>query len=259
MVGEESYALGNRSGNKINMALLVVSFIAGVLTVLAPCVLPLLPVVIGSSASGRSRWTPYIVVASLAASIILFTYLLKASTVFIMVPPYFWTSLSGGILILFGMTLLFPGLWEKMPGLAKLQNSSNKLVGSGYQRKSVLGDILIGAALGPVFSSCSPTYFVILASVLPASFALGTVYLLFYVLGLSLVLLLIALIGQRFADRLTGISDPRGYFKRGIGVLFMVIGFLIVTGYEKKIEIAILDSGYFNVIQIEQLLLERVK
>ncbi|MCR4281249.1 MAG: cytochrome C biogenesis protein, partial [Candidatus Kaiserbacteria bacterium] len=87
------------------MAFLIVSFIAGVLTVLAPCILPLLPVVIGSSAMGRSRWTPYIVVGSLSVSIILFTFLLKAGTAFIMVPPYFWTSLSGGILILFGATL----------------------------------------------------------------------------------------------------------------------------------------------------------
>jgi len=241
------------------MAFLIVSFIAGVLTVLAPCILPLLPVVIGSSASGRSRWTPYIVVASLGVSIILFTFLLKVSTALIMVPPQFWSYLSGGILAAFGLVLFFPGSWEKLPGVAKLQSGSGKLVGSGYQRKSMFGDALIGAALGPVFSACSPTYFVILASVLPVSFALGTAYLLSYVIGLSLVLLMIALLGQRFADRLTGISNPRGYFKRGIGIVFIVLGFLIASGYEKKIEIAILDSGYLDITRIEQTLLERVR
>ncbi|MEK9176926.1 MAG: cytochrome c biogenesis protein CcdA [Patescibacteria group bacterium] len=241
------------------MTLLVVSFIAGALTVLAPCILPLLPVVIGSSASGRSRWTPYVVVASLGLSIILFTYLLKASTAFIMIPPEFWTYLSGGILVLFGATLLFPALWERLPGLAKLSTASNKLVGQGYKRKSLWGDALIGAALGPVFSTCSPTYFVILASVLPVSFALGTAYLLSYVLGLSLILLLIALLGQRFADRLAGASDPKGYLKRGIGVLFVVLGVLIATGYEKKLETAILDSGYFDITKIEHILLEKAQ
>lgn len=241
------------------MTFLIVSFIAGVLTVLAPCILPLLPVVIGSSAGGRSRYTPYVVVASLALSIILFTYLLKASTAFIMVPPQFWTYLSGGILVFFGITLLFPALWDKLPGLAKLSADSNKLMGAGYQRKSFLGDVLIGAALGPVFSTCSPTYFVILASVLPVSFALGTTYILAYVLGLSLILLLIALLGQRFADRLTKVSDSRGYLKRGIGILFIILGVLIATGYEKKLETAILDSGYFDITKIEQKLLQRVK
>ena len=240
------------------MTLLIVSFIAGVLTVLAPCVLPLLPVVIGSSASGRSPWTPYIVIGSLAFSIIAFTYLLKASTAFIMVPPQFWMYLSGGILFFFGLTLLFPALWESVPGLSKVSASSNKLVGTGYQRQSFAGDVLIGAALGPVFSTCSPTYFVILASVLPASFALGTLYLLAYVLGLSLVLLLIALLGQRLSDRLALAADPRGYWKRGIGVLFVVLGILIATGYEKKLETAILESGYFDITKIEQFLLKKV-
>jgi len=240
------------------MTLLIVSFLAGVLTVLAPCILPLLPVVIGSSASGRSKFTPYIVVTSLAVSIILFTFLLKVSTAFITIPPQFWTYLSGGILILFGITLVFPSVWEKLPGLAKFSANSNKLVGAGHQRKSVTGDIIIGAALGPVFSTCSPTYFVILASVLPASFALGTLYVLAYVIGLSLMLLLIGLLGRRFADRLTKVSDSHGAFKMSIGVLFIVIGLLIATGYEKKLETKILDAGYFDITKIEQKLLEKI-
>ncbi|MBI5457838.1 sulfite exporter TauE/SafE family protein [Candidatus Kaiserbacteria bacterium] len=240
------------------MALLVVSFVAGVLTVLAPCILPLLPVVVGSSASGRSRATPYIVVGSLAVSIILFTYLLKASTAFIMVPPYVWTYLSGGIIGIFGLTLLFPALWEKVPGLAKLSANSNTLMGAGFRKKGFWGDALVGAALGPVFSTCSPTYFVILASVLPVSFALGTLYLLSYTLGLSLALLLIGLIGERLVSRISPLSDSRGYFKRAIGLLFLVLGFSIALGYEKKLEIAILDSGYFDITKLEQVLLQKV-
>lgn len=240
------------------MTFLIVSFIAGVLTVLAPCILPLLPVVIGASAGGRSKWTPYIVVGSLAASIIVFTYLLKVSTAFIMVPPEFWTYLSGGILILFGLTLVFPVLWEKIPGVAKLSANSNKLVGSGYQKKSVWGDVIIGAALGPVFSTCSPTYFVILASVLPASFILGTAYLLAYVIGLSLILLLIALLGERFAGRLAVVADSKGALKRIIGLIFLGLGLLIALGLEKKFE-AYLIEHVFDITRIEQRLLDKVQ
>lgn len=239
------------------MTFFVVAFLAGVLTVLAPCILPLLPVVIGSSATGRSRATPYIVVGSLALSVIAFTFLLKASTLFIQVPAEMWTYLSGGILVFFGLTLVFPSVWERVPGMAKISASSNKLVGKGHLQKSVWGDILIGAALGPVFSTCSPTYFVILASVLPASFVLGTTYLLAYVLGLSLMLLLIALLGQRFADSLSRVASSRGYLKKSIGVLFIILGLMIVFGLEKKLETHILDSGYFDVTSIEQILLER--
>jgi cytochrome c biogenesis protein CcdA len=238
------------------MTFFVISFLAGMLTVLAPCILPLLPVVIGAGATGRSKATPYIVIASLGASIIIFTFLLKVSTAFITIPPSFWTYLSGGILVGFGLILLFPSLWERLPGMAKLSGKSNKLVGTGYQKKTVWGDMIIGAALGPVFSTCSPTYFVILATVLPASFLLGTIYLLAYVFGLSLVLLLISLLGQKFADRLAKFSDSRGGLKIALGILFVILGFLIMAGLDKKIEIFILDSGYFDVTIIEQKLLE---
>jgi cytochrome c-type biogenesis protein len=240
------------------MTFLAIAFVAGVLTVLAPCILPLLPVVIGSSASGRSKATPYIVVASLGASIILFTFLLKASTAFISIPQSFWTYLSGGILVFFGVTLLFPKVWESIPGLGKATVGSNKLLGKGHQKKSVWGDVIVGAALGPVFSTCSPTYFVILASVLPASFLLGTVYLLAYVFGLSLILLLIALLGERFAARLTGLSDSRGGFKKGLGVLFVLLGVMIMFGLDKKLEASILDSGYFDITKVEQNLLDKI-
>jgi cytochrome c-type biogenesis protein len=240
------------------MALLIVSFIAGVLTVLAPCILPLLPVVVGASASGRSKSTPYVVVGSLAVSIILFTYLLKASTTFIMIPPEVWMYLSGGILIIFGLFLLFPSLWENMPGVRKLSNKSNLLVGQGYQRKSFWGDVLVGAGLGPVFSSCSPTYFIILASVLPASFLLGTAYLFAYTIGLSSVLLLIALLGERFVSKLNRVSDSHSWLKRGIAIIFILLGIAIATGYEKKLEAKILDSGFFDVTKIEQFLLKKV-
>lgn len=239
------------------MTFLIISFIAGVLTVLAPCILPLLPVVVGSAAAGRHKSTPYIVVGSLALSIIVFTYLLKASTAFIMIPPETWTYLSGGILFLFGLTLLFPALWEKIPGIAKLSAKSNVALGAGYQKKSVWGDVIVGASLGPIFSTCSPTYFVILASVLPASFFLGTVYLLAYVLGLSLILLLIALLGERFAAKLGVLSNPQSSFKKWLGALFIILGLLIALGIEKKIETAILDSGFFDITTIEQKLLQQ--
>jgi cytochrome c biogenesis protein CcdA len=242
------------------MTLLFVSFIAGVLTVLAPCILPLLPVVLGSSVGARSKVTPFIVIGSLALSILLFTYLLKASTAFIDIPPYVWGYISGGILIVFGLLMLFPRLWERLPWLSQTSAGANKLVGEGYQKKSVWGDVLIGAALGPIFSSCSPTYFVILATVLPASFFLGTVYLLAYIGGLVLVLTLIALLGQRLTNKLQFAADSRSWFKRGIGALFLIVGLFIMTGYDKNLRTWVLDRGYIDgVLDFELQLLEQVE
>ncbi len=76
------------------LALLLSSFIAGVLTILAPCVLPVLPVVLAGSVTEKKWWYPYLVTLSLAVSVVLFTVLLKASTLLIDIPSSFWKILS---------------------------------------------------------------------------------------------------------------------------------------------------------------------
>ncbi|OGG63069.1 cytochrome C biogenesis protein [Candidatus Kaiserbacteria bacterium RIFCSPHIGHO2_02_FULL_59_21] len=240
------------------MTLLLISFVAGVLTVLAPCVLPLLPVIVGGSMEGgsASRRRAFVIVASLGVSLILFTLLLKASTVLIGVPESFWKWVSGLIIIAFGATLLFPAMWERLPLAGSISRGSNRLMAAGFQRGGFWGDVIMGAALGPVFSACSPTYFVLLASVLPVSFALGVAYLGVFVLGLCLSLLLIALLGQRVADRLGWAADPRGTFKRALGALFILVGLAVVSGLDKDIQIWVLDTGFLDVTRVEQKLLE---
>lgn len=76
------------------MTLALISFIAGILTILAPCVLPVLPVILAGSITEKQKWYPYLVTLSLALSVVLFTVLLKVSTVFIDIPSVFWKYLS---------------------------------------------------------------------------------------------------------------------------------------------------------------------
>src|SRR3989344_3652804 len=236
------------------MLLLLISFIAGVLTVLAPCVLPLLPVIVGGSLTTGSRRRAYAICISLGASVIAFTLLLKVSTAFINVPQSFWQYFSGGILVLFGVVMIFPRIWDSLGFVNLLNRSSNKALAVGYQRNSLWGDMLMGAALGPVFASCSPTYFVILATVLPASFFMGLLDLLAYAVGLSGFLLIIALAGQKLVDRLGITIEPGGWFRRALGVLFLVVGLLIVSGVEKRVESWLLERG-FDATRLELRLL----
>jgi cytochrome c biogenesis protein CcdA/thiol-disulfide isomerase/thioredoxin len=239
------------------MILFILSFVAGVLTVLAPCTLPLLPVIVGSSVSGiPSKKKVFIITGSLAFSIILFTLLLKVSSLFISVPPEFWAIVSGIIIILFGLISLFPRIWDSLPLISKINQSGNKLLALGYQKENVFGNIIIGLSLGPVFSSCSPTYFVILATVLPQSLALGLIDLLAYALGLSLMLLLVAFVGQKVMSRIGVASDTEGWFRKSLGVIFIIIGIMIIFGFDKVVEARLLSGGLFDITRIEQKLLE---
>ncbi|MEI7510768.1 MAG: redoxin family protein [Candidatus Peregrinibacteria bacterium] len=240
------------------MVLLFTSFLAGFLTVLAPCVLPLLPVIVGGSLSGGgvNIKKTLTIVTSLGISVIVFTLVLKVSTLFITVPEYTWKLISGGIVLLLGMVTLFPSLW-KNPLLSKLSADSNAILGKGNKQKSFWGDIIVGAALGPVFSTCSPTYFIILATVLPVDPLTGMLYLLVYTIGLSIALFIVAFIGQKIMSKLGVVADSHGIFKKVLGVLFILVGLGILTGFDKKIETAIINSHYFDVTKVEQGLLEK--
>jgi len=241
------------------MIFFLIAVLAGILTVLAPCILPLLPIVIGSSETEERRLSrrSLVVIGSLSISVILFTLLLKASTLLINIPQSFWSMFSGTVIILVGLAIVFPSLWSHIPLVQKLSTLSNQAVGTGYQKKNYSGDVLIGLALGPVFTTCSPTYLFIIATILPAGFLLGVVYLLGFTLGLAISLLLIAYFGGQLVKKITSHMGAANRIKQFFGALIIVVGIAILTGYDKKLETAILDSGYGATIDFEESLIER--
>ncbi|HEX7259498.1 MAG TPA: cytochrome c biogenesis protein CcdA, partial [Candidatus Saccharimonadia bacterium] len=133
------------------MTLFVISFLAGALTVLAPCILPLLPVIVGGSlanADERKWFRPLVITSSLAVSIVLFTLLLKAATALLGVPVWVWSAISGVIVVLFGISLLFPNLWVRLMVATKFNLRSDALLTKSYAKKGLMQDVLIGASLG---------------------------------------------------------------------------------------------------------------
>lgn len=239
------------------MTLFILSFVAGILTVLAPCVLPLLPVIIGGSITSKDSKKPYLVIGGLVISITVFTILLKASTLLIDIDPSTWKLLSGIILICFGLIYIFPKIWDKISFKLRLSASSDKLLDKASEKEGVLGSLLLGGALGPVFASCSPTYSLIIATVLPVNFFEGVLYIIVYALGLAVVMLAISLLGRKLVTRLNTFADPKGWFKKTLGILFLIIGIFVITGFDKTIETNILNSNSFDITKIEQQILNK--
>lgn len=154
------------------------------------------------------------------------------------------------------MLTVFPNLWGKVNLRFNLSTGSDKLLHRGTQRNGFIGDVLIGAALGPVFSSCSPTYAIIIATILPQDAAVGVLNLIVYILGLALILSLVAIFGQSIVKKTKWATNPDGKLKKFLGILFIVIGLSIFTGFDKKFETFLLDRGLFDPTQIEFQLLD---
>lgn len=227
----------------MELSFIFTSLMAGMLTVLAPCVLPLLPVVLSRSADSRlSR--AMATIFGLAVGIVGFTLLLKGSTALIGAPEEYLTKISGVILILVGFFGFWPRLWDRIDlkkfGFGKLRLSS--------EEAGLMGSFLLGLSLGPVFSSCSPTFGIIVASVLPASLGQGLVYLSAYALGLSLPLLLISIYGVKLTSKIGWLLNPEGVARRVLSLLILVTGILVVTGWYHDLQAWIIDTGIYDPI-----------
>lgn len=220
------------------------ALLAGVLTTLAPCVLPLLPVVVGGSvvgvpgATGPSRDVrrALVITAGLVGSVLAFTLLLRASTVLLGVDPAVWRWVSGGLLVVLGLVMALPSVWDRVTVRLGLQARAQQRLASASSVGGDTGALLTGAALGPVFLSCSPLYAYVVVTVVPARPAWGTLLLATYAVGLGGTLLLVSLAGQRLVRRLGWLADPDGWVRRGLGLVFVAVGVMVLTGFDRDLQ-----------------------
>lgn len=233
------------------MVELLGALVAGILTTLAPCVLPLLPVVVGGSvvgvpgATGPSRDVrrAVVITVGLVVSVLAFTLLLRASTVLLGFDPAVWRWVSGGVLVLLGLVMVLPGAWDRVSVRLGLQARAQQRLSAASSVSGDTGALLTGAALGPVFISCSPLYAYVVVTVVPARPAWGALLLAVYAVGLGGTLLLVSLAGLRLVKRLGWLADPHGWVRRGLGLVFVAVGVLVLTGLDRELQTWILQNS----------------
>ena len=228
------------------MTILISALIAGMLTVLAPCVVSVIPILLSRTATGASRRSPFLVILGLSISILVFSVLLKSTTLLFDVPSIVWSVISGLIIAIFGISMLFPSLWEWVMTKTRFVFVAQRNMGKASVKKGLWGDLLLGASLGPVFSACSPTYALIVASILPVDPLLGLVYLVAFIIGLAIMLSAIALFGQTLVKRLGWGINPNGIFRKIIGVVLLIIGLMIIFGIDKDLLSILVQNGWYD-------------
>ena len=134
--------------------LLAFAFLAGVATVLSPCILPVLPVVL-ASALGSNRWRPAGVVAGLVVSFAFFTLALTTLVTLLDISVD-WLRLGGAIIIgLFGLVLLAPPLLSRFE---RLSGRLSAIGGTGSSGGGFWTGTLVGASLGLVWAPCARSH-----------------------------------------------------------------------------------------------------
>ena len=198
------------------MALLILfALLAGAATALSPCVLPVLPAVLGAGATGGRR-RPLGIVTGLVLAFTFATVALVYVIDALGLPDDIVRTIAIVTLALFGVTLLIPSLGDRIEALgSRIAPGPARVGGDGFG-----SGLVLGASLGLVYTPCAGP---ILAGVITVSasqdFTAGKLAVaLAYAVGSGAVLYLLMLGGRRVADRMKpcALVDPGGD-RRGDG------------------------------------------
>lgn len=216
----------------------LLAFAAGALTILSPCVLPLVPIVLGSAAQ-RSRFGPLALAAGLVVSFTAVGFAIAAAG---SVAGFDSDAIRLGgavLLVLVGLALLVPGVQALVERAAAPLANWASARQHGLERFGLAGQAAIGVLLGLVWSPCvGPTLGA--ATVLAAQgqdLAQVALVMLAFGLGIATVLLLIALLARGVMARWRGrLMTAGGNGKRILGGLIVTVGVLILTGGDRLFE-----------------------
>jgi len=224
---------------------LTLAFLAGLLSILSPCVLPLVPIVLGSAVAAH-RYGAAALAAGLALSFTAIGLLLAVAGFSLGIDAGMLRVGAAVIMMAIGAVLLVPA-WQ-----AQLAAAGGPLSGWADQRfggvaaSGLGGQFAIGLLLGAVWSPCvGPTLGA--ASLLASQGRdLPTVALTMALFGIGAALPL-ALLGQMSRASLMGVRDrllSAGKFgKVLLGAAFLLIGAAIVSGADKTIEAALVAAS----------------
>jgi len=223
------------SGEVLNPLL---AFGAGALTILSPCVLPLVPVVLGSAAQ-RHRLGALALAAGLIASFTIVGFVLAVFGSMLGVDPE-QVRLTGAVILgLAGAFLLLPGLQDRV---AKAAAPLVGWAGDRQQRfdnSGLWGQAAIGVLLGLVWSPCvGPTLGAAIALAAQGQ-DLSNVALTMsaFATGIAAVLVMIAFIGRSLLARVRGRVASNAKVAKGVlGGVLLLVGLLIASGLDRVIE-----------------------
>lgn len=209
--------------------LLIFSFFAGIMTVLSPCVLPVLPAILAAGSSGSGKRV-FAIIAGLTLSFIFFTLFLKTLVSFTGISADFLRMSAIILMAVFGCILLFP----KASDWFALKTGKIASLGSKIQRnfrfgETTLDGFILGLALGLLFTPCAgPILATVIILSATESLTINAILLMvFYAFGSGLALLVILLASRKALHSFAPLKKHLGGIRKLFGALMILFAFLL--------------------------------
>jgi len=220
------------------LLVLAFAFVAGLLTILAPCTLPVVPLVLGvGTIGGRQRAIGFVI--GFGATFVTLSVVVASTLAAAGFSTNMLRVASALVLGFFGACLAVPALGDRLASrIPRLVAFGSPVLAA--QSTGLVGGIATGAAVGLVWAPCvGPIMASVLAVAATSGPTLRTLAIATaYVAGASLPLLVIATLGRR-AVWAAGSPSRRARVQRAFGALMIAVGLVVVAQYDVRLEEAV--------------------
>jgi len=220
---------------------LVLALLAGVVTVAAPCTLPMLPILLGASVGQTGRARPAMIALGFVMSFSMVALALSAIIRVFDFDPNVLRTAAAVLLAGFGLLMIWPAPFEwlsvRIGGLG-----SSSTAGS---RQGMIGGFVLGTTLGLVWTPCAGPVLGSILTVVATSkdTAWASLLLVVYAIGAAIPMLLIAYGGQAVTTRIRSIARITPRLQQAFGVV--VIAFAIVSYFQYDTLIVAWLTGFY--------------
>ncbi|MFN3853181.1 MAG: cytochrome c biogenesis CcdA family protein [Phreatobacter sp.] len=220
-----------------------VAFLAGVLSILSPCVLPLLPLVLGAAVS-EHRLGPLALAGGLALSFTTIGLFVATAGFAIGLDGAVFRWVAAVLMVAIGLVLVLPQAQARLAVAAGPVSNWTEQRFGGFSTGGLSGQFSLGLLLGAVWSPCiGPTLGA--ASVLAArgeSLGAVTLTMLAFGIGAGIPLVLLGLVSRERMIRMRQRMMTAGTGgKLILGGLLLLVGLAILTGLDKAVETRLVD------------------
>ncbi len=234
------------------IATLGLAGLAGLLSVLSPCVLPLLPLVLGAAAA-EHRLGPAALAAGLALSFTVIGLFVATVGFAIGLDGVVVRRVAAALLVVVGLVLLVPAAQARLAAAAgPLVDALDRRFG-GPAGAGLSGQFGLGLLLGAIWSPCvGPTLGA--ASLLAAQgrdLAAVAATMAVFGIGAGLPLLVLGTLSRGLMLRARGGLMRLGQgLKAGLGLILVVVGVFVVMGFDKALEAVLVEASpdWLNVL-----------
>lgn len=217
--------------------IVIFAFLSGVLTILSPCILPVLPIVLSGSIGGKKR--PLGIITGFILSFSIFTLVLSYIIQALNIHPDTLRTVAVIIMVVFGLVLLVPWLQNKFELITSriINKRKQKNYGNGF-----FGGLLLGTTLGIVWTPCvGPIMASVISLAITQSVDGGSIFIILaYSIGTSIPMFGIMIGGRKIIEKFPLLTKNPVKLQKIFGVLIIFVAISIATGLDRKLQTAII-------------------